>query len=49
MERAEDVLIHKRLLQLAEDPRNYPVLEVRLVQVLKCFCFLIFFWRDRGP
>ncbi|KAE8715906.1 hypothetical protein F3Y22_tig00110159pilonHSYRG00146 [Hibiscus syriacus] len=33
VERAEDVLAHKRLLHLAEDPANRPVFEVRLVQV----------------
>ncbi|KAL4585071.1 hypothetical protein LXL04_009685 [Taraxacum kok-saghyz] len=33
VERAEDVLMHKRLLQLAHDPANMPALEVRLVQV----------------
>ncbi|XP_037492900.1 serine/threonine-protein kinase STY17 isoform X3 [Jatropha curcas] len=33
VERAEDVLTHKRLLQLAEDPANRPAFEVRLVQV----------------
>lgn len=33
VERAEDVLTHKRLLHLAEDPANRPALEVRLVQV----------------
>ncbi|KAF8405477.1 hypothetical protein HHK36_010383 [Tetracentron sinense] len=32
-ERAEDVLTHKRLLQLAHDPANRPAIEVRLVQV----------------
>ncbi|KAK6924548.1 ACT domain [Dillenia turbinata] len=32
-ERAEDVLTHKRLLNLAEDPANRPAFEVRLVQV----------------
>lgn len=32
-ERAEDVLIHKRLLHLAHDPVNRPAIEVRLVQV----------------
>ncbi|KAF5453851.1 hypothetical protein F2P56_023569 [Juglans regia] len=32
-ERAEDVLTHKRLLQLAEDPDNRPAFDVRLVQV----------------
>ncbi|KAF6135637.1 hypothetical protein GIB67_028208 [Kingdonia uniflora] len=32
-ERAEDVLTHKRLLQLAHDPASRPALEVRLVQV----------------
>ncbi|KAK1326474.1 Serine/threonine-protein kinase HT1 [Acorus calamus] len=32
VERAEDVLTHKNLLQLAEDPANRPVFEVRLVQ-----------------
>uniref|UniRef100_A0A7N0V9B1 non-specific serine/threonine protein kinase n=1 Tax=Kalanchoe fedtschenkoi TaxID=63787 RepID=A0A7N0V9B1_KALFE len=31
--RAEDVLRHQRLLSLAEDPANRPVVEVRLVQV----------------
>lgn len=33
VERAEDVLTHKKLLQLAEDPANRPVFEVRVVQV----------------
>lgn len=33
VERAEDVLTHKRLLDLARDPANRPALEVRLVQV----------------
>ncbi|KDP26301.1 hypothetical protein JCGZ_22286 [Jatropha curcas] len=33
VERAEDVLMHKRLLQLAHDPDNRPAIEVRLVQV----------------
>ncbi|MBA0560678.1 hypothetical protein Golob_017562, partial [Gossypium lobatum] len=33
VERAEDVLTHKRLLHLAEDPANRPVFEVRMVQV----------------
>ncbi|CAH9098473.1 unnamed protein product [Cuscuta epithymum] len=33
VERAEDVLMHKRLLNLAEDPEKRPALEVRLVQV----------------
>ncbi|GMY11148.1 serine/threonine-protein kinase STY17 [Fagus crenata] len=33
VERAEDVLTHKRLLQLAEDPVNRPAFDVRLVQV----------------
>ncbi|CAK7355629.1 unnamed protein product [Dovyalis caffra] len=33
VERAEDVLMHKRLLQLAEDPANRPAFEVHLVQV----------------
>ncbi|XP_057966395.1 serine/threonine-protein kinase STY46 [Malania oleifera] len=32
-ERAEDVLMHKRLLHLAHDPDNRPAIEVRLVQV----------------
>ncbi|XP_075474175.1 serine/threonine-protein kinase STY46-like isoform X2 [Primulina tabacum] len=34
VERAEDVLTHKRLLDLARDPANRPAFEVRLVQVL---------------
>ncbi|KAL8150252.1 hypothetical protein V2J09_020060 [Rumex salicifolius] len=33
VERAEDVLTHKRLLQLAHDPANRPALDIRLVQV----------------
>ncbi|KAF5786223.1 putative dual-specificity kinase TKL-Pl-4 family [Helianthus annuus] len=33
VERAEDVLMHKRLLHLAHDPANRPAFEVRLVQV----------------
>ncbi|PKI74440.1 hypothetical protein CRG98_005204, partial [Punica granatum] len=32
-ERAEDVLMHKRLLKLAEIPANRPAFDVRLVQV----------------
>ncbi|XP_058191043.1 serine/threonine-protein kinase STY46 [Rhododendron vialii] len=32
-ERAEDVLIHKRLLLLAHEPSNRPAFEIRLVQV----------------
>lgn len=35
VERAEDVLMHKRLLQVAHDPANRPAIEVRLVQVSK--------------
>lgn len=41
VERAEDVLTHKRLLQLAEDPANRPVFEVRLVQVKYTCGFMI--------
>nr|XP_043623977.1 serine/threonine-protein kinase STY46 [Erigeron canadensis] len=33
VERAEDVLMHKRLLHLAHDPANRPAFDVRLVQV----------------
>ncbi|KAJ6919209.1 serine/threonine-protein kinaseY17 [Populus alba x Populus x berolinensis] len=33
VERAEDVLMHKRLLQLAENPANRPAFEVHLVQM----------------
>lgn len=33
VERAEDVLMHKRLLELAHDPDNRPSIEIRLVQV----------------
>ncbi|KAF7829015.1 serine/threonine-protein kinase STY17 isoform X1 [Senna tora] len=38
VERAEDVLAHKRLLKLAEDPANRPVFQVRLVQVYPYGC-----------
>ncbi|KAL2459932.1 ACT-like protein tyrosine kinase family protein [Abeliophyllum distichum] len=34
VERAEDVITHKRLLHLACDPANRPAFEVRLVQVV---------------
>ncbi|KAI3717099.1 hypothetical protein L1987_68460 [Smallanthus sonchifolius] len=34
VERAEDVIAHKRVLQMAEDPANRPAFEVRLVQVI---------------
>ncbi|XP_074591011.1 serine/threonine-protein kinase STY46-like isoform X2 [Curcuma longa] len=34
VERAEDVLTHKRLLELAEEPANRPVFAVRLVQII---------------
>ncbi|KAM2621680.1 hypothetical protein TB2_026402 [Malus domestica] len=37
VERAEDVLAHKRLLQFAEDPANQPAFEVRSVQVYPVF------------
>ncbi|XP_030511678.2 serine/threonine-protein kinase STY46-like isoform X2 [Rhodamnia argentea] len=37
VESAEDVLMHKRLLQLARDPTNRPVVDVRLVQVLPTY------------
>ncbi|XP_068646104.1 serine/threonine-protein kinase STY46-like [Aristolochia californica] len=37
VERAEDVLTHKRLLQLAHDPSNRPAFDVRLVQVSPAF------------
>ena len=33
VERPEDVLTHKRLLHLAEDPANRPVFEVCIMQV----------------
>ncbi|GMN38236.1 hypothetical protein TIFTF001_007478 [Ficus carica] len=33
VERAEDVLMHKRLLHLAHNPVNRPAIEVRIVQV----------------
>ncbi|CAH8338582.1 unnamed protein product [Eruca vesicaria subsp. sativa] len=33
VERAEDVLMHQRLLESALDPHNRPVIQVRLVQV----------------
>ncbi|KAF5767189.1 hypothetical protein HanRHA438_Chr14g0631431 [Helianthus annuus] len=33
VERAEDVITHKRILQVAEDPVNRPAFEVILVQV----------------
>lgn len=39
LERADDVLTHKRLLHLARDPANRPAFDVRLVQVtLSPFC-----------
>ncbi|XP_054824278.1 serine/threonine-protein kinase STY17-like isoform X2 [Prosopis cineraria] len=38
VERAEDVLSHKRLLKLAEDPAKRPVFQVRSVQVYPYGC-----------
>jgi serine/threonine-protein kinase TNNI3K len=32
-ERAQDVIMHKRLLQMARNPATRPAIEVRLVQV----------------
>lgn len=37
VERAEDVLMHQRLLHSALDPNNRPVIQVRLVQVSLLF------------
>ena len=37
VERAEDVLTHKRLLRLAHDPANRPAIEIRLVQVTSIY------------
>ena len=34
-ERAEDVLVHKRLLSMARDPLTRPAVDVRLVQVYR--------------
>lgn len=42
MERAEDVLMHKRLLDIAEDPENRPAFDVRLVQVILLSAFRAF-------
>ena len=41
LERAEDVLTHKRLLHLARDPANRPTFDVRLVQVCSSMSNLI--------
>lgn len=53
-ERAEDVLMHKRLLKLAEDPANRPAFDVRLVQVSSIHLsgigmFLSFYFIDFMP
>lgn len=42
VERAEDVLMHKRLLDIAEDPENRPAFDVRLVQVILLSAFRAF-------
>lgn len=34
VERAQDVLLHKRLLHMAHDPATRPAVQVRLVQVI---------------
>lgn len=48
VERAEEVLMHKELLELAQEPDNRPVFTVRLVQVktynLSCFIWIPFFF-----
>jgi hypothetical protein len=43
VERAEDVLTHKRLLRLAHDPANRPAIEIRLVQVTSIYWLVMFF------
>ncbi|RRT53492.1 hypothetical protein B296_00042675, partial [Ensete ventricosum] len=42
VERAEDVLTHKKLLELAQEPANRPVFAVRLVQVKASTAFRSF-------
>ncbi|KAK4746630.1 hypothetical protein SAY87_025667 [Trapa incisa] len=37
VERAEDVLMHKKMLHLVRDPANRPAIQVRLVQILSAF------------
>ena len=44
VERAEDVLMHQRLLHSALDPNNRPVIQVRLVQVSLLFVIFIYFY-----
>lgn len=34
MERAQDVIVHRRLLQMAHSPAARPAIDVRLVQVI---------------
>ena len=39
MERAQDVLMHKRLLHMAHDPATRPAVQVRVVQVIYAIHF----------
>lgn len=45
MERAEDVLTHKRLLKLAEESHDLPAFDVRIVQVnqISIVCLVLSF------
>lgn len=40
-ERAEDVLVHKKLLETARDPLTRPAVDVRLVQVCLEFVMIL--------
>lgn len=41
VERAEDVLVHKKLLHVAHDPATRIALAVRLVQVNHLSCYFL--------
>lgn len=40
MDRAEDVLLHRKLLALAKDPEKRPVFHVRCLEVLNLWSML---------
>jgi hypothetical protein len=49
VERAEDVLMHKKMLELAKDPDKRPAFSVRVVQVTilnEILIFVISIWKS---
>ncbi|RWW10660.1 hypothetical protein GW17_00025788 [Ensete ventricosum] len=46
VDRAEDVLIHQKVLAEAKDPDKRPVFHVRFMKVLSCWILFASFWHE---